>query len=210
MTKQPKPNERRHRVVDGDVITSRWDAASGAWLLYARTDYVEATTVTERIEPSTRLRSIDVTIHARPCVKGNSKRIIKMGTKLTLRGSALNEAHERALRFAIVKRRLDAGIIPIEGPVCVDVTFGFAPAASLSEKKRLTLLGTSHTQSPDRGNLLKLIEDVISTNAKQEKLDDASLIYDDSAIADGNVRKVWTMHDVTTVKITQLPFAGPF
>ena len=74
--------------------------------------------------------------------------------------------------------RKAAGSIPDPKRIAdLSWTAYFRPAESWSQKKKEAAIGTRHRQKPDRDNLDKQVLD--------------SLFDDDSAVADGTIRKRW-------------------
>lgn len=89
---------------------------------------------------------------------------------------------------------------PLTGPVLLSLVAVFEPAASLSKAKRAALLGTYHTQKPDRDNLLKAAKDGLNRIAWT----------DDAQVADGICVKVWGAVAETRVIIEPLPTVPPY
>jgi Holliday junction resolvase RusA-like endonuclease len=130
-----------------------------------------------------------IVIPGKPRQKGNSKRIVRFGPRMALVGDKKTvEAEANAKGIAWQQR--PEGLL--EGALTADVDFVFAIPASRRAGKRKVKPGDPHTQRPDRGNLLKLIEDVLE-----------GVVYsDDCTVADGRVRKVWGERDETVITIT--------
>jgi Holliday junction resolvase RusA-like endonuclease len=88
-------------------------------------------------------------------------------------------------RDCVVRSRAYADLIrsvsgPLPGPEQIadlSWTAYFRPAESWSQKKKESAIGTRHRQKPDRDNIDKQVLD--------------SLFEDDSAVADGTLRKRW-------------------
>lgn len=89
---------------------------------------------------------------------------------------------------------------PLTGPVLLSLVAVFQPATSLSKAKRAALLGTYHTQKPDRDNLLKSVKDGLNRIAWA----------DDAQVADGICVKVWGEVAETRVIIEPLPAVPPY
>ncbi len=127
-------------------------------------------------------------IPGKPKPKGNSKQILRFGkfTKLVAKDAEVH-AENNAKAIAWQQRPPQ----PFTGAVVVDVDFVFAIPKSRQRGKDKLVVGDVHVQKPDRGNLLKMLEDVLEGIA----------YADDSAIVDGRVRKLWGAVDETRVTV---------
>lgn len=83
---------------------------------------------------------------------------------------------------------------PITGPVRLTVIATFAPAASLSARKRDAMIGQPHTQRPDTDNLVKGVSDGLNRIAWA----------DDGQVAEIVARKQWGTVAGTVVIVEQL------
>jgi Holliday junction resolvase RusA-like endonuclease len=79
--------------------------------------------------------------------------------------------------------------VPLTGPVRLTVIATFAPAQSLSRRKKDALFGTPHVQRPDTDNLIKALSDGLNRIAWA----------DDSQVAEIVARKQWGTDDGTLV-----------
>jgi Holliday junction resolvase RusA-like endonuclease len=124
------------------------------------------------------------TIPGKPRQKGNSKRaFVRGGRAFVVPGKGVREA-EDAARLVVAAAAPRA---PFVGAVEVTVTFVFA----IPKSRRELRIGDPHTQDPDRGNLLKLVEDAM-----------AGLVYvDDNQVCGGDVSKVWGARDETVIVV---------
>jgi hypothetical protein len=138
--------------------------------------------------PGVTASSWSCVIPGKPKPKGNAKKIVRMGrfTKLT-NDDAVVAAANNAKAIAYTQRPPQL----FTGALVVDVDFVFAIPESRKRGKNKVVPGQRHTQKPDRGNCLKMIEDVLEGIA----------YADDSAIADGVVRKLWGEVDETRVTV---------
>ena len=76
----------------------------------------------------------------------------------------------------------------------LDVVFVFPIPARRRKGKRALVPGTPHVQRPDRGNLLKMVEDVLE-----------GIVYaDDCVVCAGDVRKEWGDEGATIVCVRRL------
>lgn len=80
---------------------------------------------------------------------------------------------------------------PMRGPISIEVTATFVPAASWSKKRRAEALGQYHTQKPDADNILKAVKDALNRIAWA----------DDSQVAETICRKLWGDLEGTAVRI---------
>jgi len=83
---------------------------------------------------------------------------------------------------------------PLAGPVRLTVIATFAPAKSLSARRREALMGTPHIQRPDTDNIIKALSDGLNRIA----------YADDSQIAEITARKQWGTCDGTLVTVERL------
>lgn len=127
-------------------------------------------------------------IPGKPTPKGNSKSVVRMGKRLVPVASSKVRGFESSSK-AIAYTQRPAELLV--GAVVVDVDFVFAIPKSRSKGKRMLRVGDPHTSRPDRGNLLKMLEDVLEGVA----------YADDAAVFDGRVRKVWGERDETRVTV---------
>jgi Holliday junction resolvase RusA-like endonuclease len=128
------------------------------------------------------------TIPGKPKPKGNATRVMRLGrfTKV-MPSDAVVVAQNNGKAIAWQQR--PAALF--DGAIVVDVDFVFAIPASRRKGKRALTVGEPHTQRPDRGNCLKMIEDILEGVA----------YADDCTVADGRVRKVWGDVDETRVRV---------
>ena len=80
---------------------------------------------------------------------------------------------------------------PKNTPVQAEITFCFLPPASMSKKKRDSLIGTLKFTKPDLDNLEKFLYDTI----------EKTYFYNDSQVAEHTTRKVYSNTVRTDVKI---------
>lgn len=80
---------------------------------------------------------------------------------------------------------------PIDGPVSIEITAVFVPAASWSKAKQARALGGPHVQRPDLDNLAKSATDALNGVA----------YFDDGQIAEMTCRKVWGPAAKTVVTV---------
>lgn len=127
-------------------------------------------------------------IPGKPRQKGNTKRIVKFGNRMALIGDKVTLAAEQnAKGIAFTQRPAEL----LAGPLIVDVDFCFAIPATRRKGKHAVKPGDPYEQGPDRGNLLKLVEDVLEGIA----------YANDRSIFDGRVRKIWAEVDETRVTV---------
>lgn len=139
-------------------------------------------------------RSWTCVIPGKPTPKGNSKKIVRMGRFAKLVAEPHVVAAESNAKAIAWSQRPP---VLFDGPVVVDVDFVFAiPSSRATGKgaKRLHV-GDPHVQRPDRGNLLKMLEDVLESVAYS----------DDCRVVDGRVRKLWGLVDETRVTVRGAP-----
>lgn len=132
-------------------------------------------------------------IPGKPTQKGNQKRAIfnkKLGRAFVVPNAKTVEAESNAKGIAFSQRPASF----LEGALIVDVEFVFAIPESRKKGKRALQPGDPHTQRPDRGNLLKMAEDVLEGIA----------YANDCAIADGRVRKIWGERDETRIYVSEI------
>lgn len=131
-------------------------------------------------------------IPGKPTPKGNSKSVLRFNNRLIpVQSKAVVAAENNAKAIAWTQRPHEL----LDGALAVDVDFVFAIPKSRAKKLKP---GDPHVQRPDRGNCLKMIEDVLQGVA----------YADDSAVCAGVVRKVWGLVDQTVVTVRQLEEAG--
>jgi Holliday junction resolvase RusA-like endonuclease len=80
---------------------------------------------------------------------------------------------------------------PLTGALRLTVIATFAPAASLSRRKRDDLMGRPHTQRPDSDNIVKALSDGLNRIAWA----------DDAQVAEISVRKQWGTDTGTFVMV---------
>lgn len=129
-----------------------------------------------------------VTVPGRPTSKGNSQRKTRHSVRVS-------EAAERAaadMGWLIADKRPRR---LLSGHLYVEVEFRFAIPKSGENRRRQA--GEYRLPVPDRGNTLKLVEDVC-----------AGVVYEnDATIVDGPPRKVWWPRDETLIVVTEIePF----
>lgn len=131
-----------------------------------------------------------------PRQKGNSKRIVKFGARMALVGDRRSVKAQDDARAVAWAQRPPELLSSTGAPVAlaVDVDFVFPIPTSRRKGKRAVKPGDPHTQRPDRGNLLKLVEDVL----------EAIAYADDCVVADGRVRKLWGDEGETRVTVRRL------
>lgn len=119
-------------------------------------------------------------VAAIPGVKGNSKRVVKKGGRPSLIGDPLARKRERELVALLAEFRPSA---PLDGPLRLDVTFVMPIPSSFPKWKRAAALAGDvyPTRRPDRGNILKLVEDAM----------EGVFYRDDAQIVRGEVRKAY-------------------
>ncbi len=132
------------------------------------------------------MTSWSMVIPGKPRQKGNSKRAFMRGGRAFVASNPKTVEAEANFKGIAFQQRPPA---PLDGPLIVDVEFVFAIPKSRARKLKP---GDPHDQRPDRGNLLKMIEDVLEGIA----------YANDCTIADGRVRKTWGDRDETRVVIT--------
>lgn len=116
----------------------------------------------------------------KPKPKGNAKELRKRRGKLVIGNPQRHKDHQAALR---AMAWLYAPDRPLKGPIRLDVTFVLPlPKAAPKWKVEAARANTLRpTVRPDRGNLLKMIEDALE-----------GVIYtNDSHVVEGMVRKVY-------------------
>jgi Holliday junction resolvase RusA-like endonuclease len=132
-------------------------------------------------------------IPGKPKPKGNATRVMRLGrfTKV-MPSDATVEAQNTGKAWAI-SQKPDQMLSTKDEPValCADVDFVFAIPATRRKGKHALKPGDPHIQAPDRGNLLKMLEDVLEMVA----------YANDCVIADGRVRKTWGATDETRVTL---------
>ena len=117
----------------------------------------------------------------KPGAKGNSKQILRFGTRLKVVSTTKDREKEQNL-VALLHHHPLRPPVPLEGHLRLDATAIFPIAASWSKAKQAQArAGTLRPASrPDRGNCLKLAEDA---------LEQAGWVRDDSMIVEGDVAK---------------------
>jgi len=132
-----------------------------------------------------------------PGVKGNSKRIVqnrKTGAAFLI-GDSKARKREKDLVSLLSEHAPPA---PLEGPLRMDVVFVMPIPKSMSKWRKAAALdgrGVYPSKRPDRGNLLKLLEDALEA---------CGFYRDDSQIVDGVVAKAYGETPGTRVWLTQL------
>lgn len=135
-------------------------------------------------------------IPGRPRQKGNAKRgfVVHRGGKaraIVVPSAVTVEAETNAKAVAYLQRPAALML----GALWCEVEFRFAIPKSRAKKLKP---GDPHAQRPDRGNLLKLVEDVLQ----------GIVYHDDCAVADGPVRKVWGERDETVIVVRTMGAAA--
>jgi Holliday junction resolvase RusA-like endonuclease len=82
----------------------------------------------------------------------------------------------------------------VQGPIYIDLTFYLPIPLSIGRVKRELLEGKPHDKKPDRDNLEKFIFDALR----------GVLYTDDAQIADGIVRKIYSLEPRTEIVIYKL------
>lgn len=118
-----------------------------------------------------------------PKTKGNRKAIACRGP-YGRRFVRANDRDRAAEQHLILAARHFRPLQPLEGPLRLGVTFVMPIPPSWTQKKRAEALAgvVLPTPRPDRGNMLKLIEDALEA---------AGYYRDDAAICAGPVDKVY-------------------
>lgn len=139
---------------------------------------------------------IEFFLPSKVAVKGNSKRIVKFGSRLALIGDEKARRAEETLVARLMEFRPAE---PFAGPVRLTVTFVMGIAASWPRwKQQAALEGRLWpTSRPDRGNALKLIEDAMN----------GLFFVDDSQVVDGPVTKVYGQIPGYRIRLEELPQA---
>lgn len=134
----------------------------------------------------------------RPRQKGNSKMIVRAGSRPFMKGSPREEAQEKQLREALVQAVGAAGgwppalSWPLSGPVLLDVlcdlplpelTPETGPVWRARALRGDPACGPLREGCPDTGNLLKMIEDAAK----------AALVVDDRQLLGGWRGKRWSL-----------------
>lgn len=118
-----------------------------------------------------------------PRQKGNSKRIIHVGRPGAKRPMLVSKPQDLATeREVAIRAGVYKPLRPLEGPIFLGVTFVLQVPPSWTKRRRAEALAGQvlPTSVPDRGNLLKLLEDALQA---------AGFYKSDSQIVDGHVRK---------------------
>lgn len=127
--------------------------------------------------------ALDFFVSVQPAVKGNDRKPLMLGGKLTFQHGDKSRAAQRALvtlLFAHPARPRE----PRDGPLRLDVEIRLPVPASWTGKKRARALAGElrPDRRPDRGNFLKLAEDA---------LERAGYLVDDARVVEGDVAKVY-------------------
>lgn len=107
------------------------------------------------------------------------------------RAVTVNDPDNRTFEQAVAAIAVPLFSEPMQGPVSVEVTATFAPAASWSKKRRAEAMGQYHTQKPDADNILKAVKDGLNRIAWA----------DDCQVAETICRKVWGDLEGTAVRV---------
>lgn len=149
--------------------------------------------VLHRLTPRIRSQGIQwrLVVPGRPVTKGNSQRKTR-GRILPSKQAQAAQAAMALLAKANRPRRLLGQHLYVE----LESRFRIPQ----SGENRLRRPGEYRLAIPDRGNLLKLVEDALK-----------GVVYDDDAvIVDGPARKVWWPTDETLIVVTEIePFPDP-
>jgi len=136
----------------------------------------------------------------RPRQKGNSKRLIRVGRarRWMLVPRTDDKVAEDALAARVQAFRPPA---PLFGPVRLDVTFCMPVPRSWPLRRREAALAGRELPAvrPDRGNLLKLVEDAL----------EGPFYVDDGQIVAGEVAKVYAEIPGYRIRLGSLPEAQP-
>lgn len=143
-------------------------------------------------EPEPEWRCV---IPGKPRQKGNSKRaFVAGGRAIVTADKRTTEAQANAKGIVFAQRPAEL----MRGALVVDVDFVFAIPKTRQKGKGALSPGDPHVQRPDRGNLLKMVEDVLE-----------GIVYgDDCVICDGRVRKLWGERDETRVVVKRADVGG--
>ena len=136
----------------------------------------------------------------RPRQKGNSKRLIRVGRarRPMLVPRRDDKLAEDALAARVMEFRPPQ---PFLGPVRLDVTFCMPVPRSWPQRRHEAALAGRELPAvrPDRGNLLKLVEDAL----------EGPFYADDGQIVAGDVAKVYAEVPGYRIKLTPLLEAQP-
>jgi len=139
---------------------------------------------------------IEFFLPSKPKPKGNSKKIIKIGGRFSLTSNIRDKKAENTLAARVLEFRPDS---PMTGPVRLDVTFVMPMPGNSKWKHKAMIAGEfHHVTTPDRGNLLKLIEDVL----------EGPFVVNDKQICGGEVAKVYGEIPGYKIKLTELEQAA--
>jgi Holliday junction resolvase RusA-like endonuclease len=127
--------------------------------------------------------ALDFFVSALPAVKGNSRKVLFLGGRLTVQQTDKARAAERSL-VALLMSHPARPPSPRDGPLRLDVEIRLpVPGSWSAAKRRRALEGELRPdRRPDRGNFLKLAEDA---------LERAGFLVDDARIVEGDVSKVY-------------------
>ncbi|SFX48515.1 Holliday junction resolvase RusA (prophage-encoded endonuclease) [Paracoccus pantotrophus] len=107
------------------------------------------------------------------------------------RAMTVNPAENASFEGKVAAIALPLFAEPLSGPVSIEVTVTFTPAASWSRKRRQEAIGTYHTQKPDGDNILKAVKDGLNRVAWA----------DDSQVAISLIRKLWGEAEGTAITV---------
>lgn len=135
-----------------------------------------------------------------PKQKGNSKRFLRVGRPGAVRTIIASSAKDKAAELRLTHMaRVYRPLRPLEGPLRLSVAFVLPIPESWTQKRRARALAgeIQPTSRPDRGNLLKLLEDCLEA---------AGFYVDDAQIVGGEVAKRYG--DPAGYRITLTPVLG--
>lgn len=126
---------------------------------------------------------LEVFVACSPKPKGNDRKVLKLGGKITVQHGDKAVAAQREL-VGLLAAHPARPAWPLDCPLRVDVEVRVAVPSSWSERKRAAALrgALQPDRRPDRGNFLKLGEDA---------LERAGYVVDDARIVCGDVAKVY-------------------
>ena len=128
-------------------------------------------------------------------IPGNPK--AKGRPKFAVRGGfarAYTPAKTRDYEQTVAQHGREAIKEPLEGPLCVDLTFALPVPASTSKKLAKTLLNTPHQKKPDLDNLIKAVTDGLNGIA----------YIDDGQISEIRARKIYSDNPGVSVEISTI------
>ena len=137
------------------------------------------------------MSAIAFTIHGKPFAKQRPRFSRRSGRTYTPAATSAFEGTVGQIAAPLFRQ-------PMTGPIEIEITACFVPAASWSAKKRAAHMGQPHTQKPDLDNVQKAILDGLNRIA----------FADDSQVASITCRKLWRDQECTVVVVRQLEVAA--